>query len=62
MNKLTIIHKDGTQQTEPAIWENANDSTVHAKFLMKHIRSIHLIRINPLDGTKPINIVREEKN
>lgn len=62
MNKLTIIYKNGCQIHEPAIWENANDSAIHAKFLMKHVKSIHIIRINPLDGSKPINVIREERN
>lgn len=61
MNKLTIIFTNGDQKHEEAIWENANAATIHAKEQMKWKKTIHMIRINPLDGTKPINVVREEK-
>lgn len=60
MNKLTFIFKDGSQKQEEAIWENQNAAKVHAEQQMKFIKSIHMVRINPLDGSKPTNIIRQE--
>jgi hypothetical protein len=61
MHKLLYFFKDGSQKEEQAIWENANAAKVHAEEQMKWKKNIHMIRLNPIDGSKPINVIREEK-
>ncbi len=61
MHKRTFFYKNGNQIEEKALWENANDAKIDAEFHMKHTKSIHMISIKPIDGSAPINVVREEK-
>lgn len=61
MHKRTFFYKDGTQREENAMWQNANDAKIDAQLQMKWTRTIHMISIKPIDGSAPINVVREEK-
>lgn len=61
MSKLTYIFKDGSQQHEKAVWESLSAATVQAKEQLKWHKNLHMVRINPLDGSAPLNIIREEK-
>lgn len=59
MHKLTIVFKDGSQKQEEAVWHNANAAKLHAEEQMKWKKSIHMISIVPMDGSSPINVIRE---
>ena len=61
MNKIIYFLNDGSQKSESAIWEDMNSANHHAKEQLKWKKNIHMVRINPLNGDAPVNVIREEK-